>query len=221
MNKAYIKKVALDIVTQLRKQGQLYLRNVDFKKLTWIVNSKKNQFFTFMTMGIILLGIIFGSIIKGFLESEEQVGLIQNLDQIYVVYLGTFETFDEVLSIQGEARKLGYEIDINLEEDQYTVYSHIVGTVNQLEEVKLIYNEHQVEHIIHQLENEEDDLGWSYFFKAVHQIPYEMDPDFIEEFAQDELFIWGYYVALATDSLESLSEERQQMLREIYQWLNN
>lgn len=220
MNKKQIIERVRDILEELRKGSELYIKKIDFNKLAWIGQSKKHNVFIFMTLGVFLIGGVFGSILKGYLDNEEPVSEILSLDAIYVVYLGAFETYEEVLAIEGKVKELGYGIDINLDEGEYVVFSHIAGMISDLEEVEQKYNEYQVDYKIERIENTEANLGWDYFFKAVHQIPYEMDANFIEEFAQDALFIWGYYVALAGDSLENLSLERQQMLREIYHWLN-
>ena len=46
-----------------------------------------------------------------------------------------------------------------------------------------------------------------------------MTSEFIQTFTDDEMHIFGYYMTLSNASFETLANERQKMLLEIYQWL--
>ena len=65
-----------------------------------------------------------------------------------------------------------------------------------------------------------EDVKWQYFLNAVKQVPYEMTAEFIQTFSNDDFYIFGYYTTLSNSSFDPISSERQKMLLEIYQWLN-
>jgi len=219
-----IEKFAIFIVMLKKVEWKKY-RLISFQKLKLKLSPQKIKFLGFMTVCCLLMGFIFGQILEIFLATDQPVSATMEIDfdanRIYVIYLGNHDDFERVLEIEGRIRNLGYGVGIHLYEEAYVVFSHIAKSENQLASVRDSLNEKDINYEIKAIERNSDELKWHYFFKAVHQIPYEMNTEFIEVFEQDEMFIWGYYVMLANPSLDSLALERQQMLREIYQWLNN
>ena len=229
------KNITMDDLISLCLHGVAWLifkfKKINWKKLCKKPNFKKLtpknlKFLSFVTIGCFVMGMVFAQILNVFLETEQPVTLPVaatnvNTDQIYVVYLGTHEAFSQVLGIEGRIRNLGYGVGFHLVDNEYVVFSHMTGSRIYLEELEEILTENEIEYQIKPIQLVEDDLGWHYFFKAVHQLSYEMESEFIEEFDQDEMSILGYFIMLANPSLDVLASERQQMLREIYQWLNN
>jgi len=209
-------------------EGVRWLRRVEIKKLRELLlnleklnlQAKTIKMLGYVTIGCVLLGVTFARILTASINTEELVVMSTDFNQIYIVDLGIYETYEEILRVEGKIKNLGYGVGINLKDDNFLVFSHIVDGRIQLEAVEETLLEYEIPYEIQQLTLPSDELKWDYFFKLVHQIPYEMEAEFIEEFGQDEMFILGYYVALSDDTLDVLSIERQQMLREIYQWLN-
>lgn len=141
-------------------------------------------------------------------------------NKIYVLQLGVYETYDNVLSIAGQVQQLGYNYGILRVDGKYSVFSHISGTRESLVPAEEAIKGKGIDCFIKEIEVSTDELKWNYFLQAVKQKPFEMTGDFIQTFTDDEMHIWGYYVTLSTASFDALSTERQKMLLEIYQWLN-
>lgn len=138
---------------------------------------------------------------------------------IYVMQLGVFETYDNLLSLAGDLQTLGYNYGVTRSEGKYSVFSHISGTKEVLATVEQALQSQDITYFIKRLDIPSGDLRWEYFLQAVKQTPFEMTSEFIQTFTDDEMHIFGYYMTLSNASFEALANERQKMLLEIYQWL--
>ena len=226
------------------------MKKKKFKKFKLKINFKTIQPLILLTLIFTMLGLSFGKILDNFLvppqgptatvggphhqpqelekskdvEAEEgQSDASESTtaeNEIYVMQLGVYETYDNVLSLAGELKQLGYNYGILKVDGKYSVFSHVSGTKESLAPVQEALKEKQIDCFIKAVEVSTDDLKWNYFLQAVKQKPFEMTGDFIQTFTDDEMHIWGYYVTLSTASFDALSTERQKMLLEIYQWLN-
>jgi len=154
-------------------------------------------------------------------SGPNQVEVSSSDNMIYFMQLGVFETFDNALALGGRLEKIGYTWAVNRLDERHYVISHIVGDREQLESVEKEMIEHDMTPFIKAVEVTSDELGWHYFLNAVNQIPYEMESSFIQSFTNDEMHIFGFFVALSNVSFDPLSSERQEMLLEIYHWLTN
>lgn len=204
------------------------------------------RMFLVLTVVFTVLGLFFGKMLDGFLIPNEEkpntvVTALQETQKpddspneveetptesvndenvIYIMQLGAFETYDNLLMLAGDLQKLGYNYGVIKAEGKYAVFSHISGTKESLVSVEEALKSQNLTRFIKRLEVPSDDLKWQYFLKAVKQVPFEMTSDFIQTFTDDEMHIFGYYMTLSTASFETLANERQKMLLEIYQWLN-
>jgi len=142
-------------------------------------------------------------------------------DVIYVMQIGVFETLDNALALIGTLGEKGFTRGVNHIDGRFYVFSHIVGEREQLLEVETEMRQRGIEPFVRVMPVPTEDLRWYYFLKAVRQIPYEMDSEFIQMFTTDELHIFGLYGTLASVSFEPLSSERQEILLEIYNWLRD
>lgn len=220
------------------------------KKFRLKINFKSLQPLILITLIITMIGLSFGKMLGSFLVPADQtlptVGApietastneegkssnteknatevledITTQNKIYVMQLGVYETYDNVLKLAGEIQQLGYNYGISKVDGKYSVFSHISGTKESLTSVESAMKDKNIECYIKEIEVPTDDLKWSYFLQATKQKPFEIASDFIQTFTDDEMHIWGYYVSLSTSSFEAFSSERQKMLLEIYQWLN-
>lgn len=226
------------------------MKKKKFKKFKLNINFKTIQPLILLTLIFTMLGLSFGKLLDNFLVPTEEptaaVGAPNDASQatenpkedeaedgqsdasesttdenkIYVMQLGVYETYENVLNLAGELKQLGYNYGILKVDGKYSVFSHISGTKESLVTVQETLQGKQIDCFIKEIEVSTDDLKWSYFLQAVKQKPFEMAGDFIQTFTDDEMHIWGYYVTLSTASFDALSTERQKMLLEIYQWLN-
>lgn len=226
------------------------MKKKKFKKFKLKINFKTIQPLILLTLIFTMLGLSFGKLLDNFLvptqgptatvggpndqpqelekskdvEAEEgQSDASESTtaeNEIYVMQLGVYETYDNVLSLAGELKQLGYNYGILKVDGEYSVFSHVSGTKESLAPVQEALKEKQIDCFIKAVEVSTDDLKWNYFLQAVKQKPFEMTGDFIQTFTDEEMHIWGYYVTLSTASFDALSTERQKMLLEIYQWLN-
>ena len=214
------------------------------------INFKAIQPLILLTLIITMLGLSFGKMLGSFLvptdqdlptvgtpietsstneiekSSNTEATVTENLEEItdqnkiYIMQLGVYETYDNVLKLAGEIQQLGYNYGILKVDGKYSVFSHISGTKESLTSVESTMKDKNIECYIKGIEVSKDDLKWNYFLQATKQKPFEIASDFIQTFTDDEMHIWGYYVSLSTSSFEAFSSERQKMLLEIYQWLN-
>ena len=214
------------------------------------INFKAIQPLILLTLIITMLGLSFGKMLGSFLvptdrdlptvgtpietsstneiekSSNTEATVTENLEEItdqnkiYIMQLGVYETYDNVLKLAGEIQQLGYNYGILKVDGKYSVFSHISGTKESLTSVESTMKAKNIECYIKGIEVSKDDLKWNYFLQATKQKPFEIASDFIQTFTDDEMHIWGYYVSLSTSSFEAFSSERQKMLLEIYQWLN-
>ena len=214
------------------------------------INFKAIQPLILLTLIITMLGLSFGKMLGSFLvptdrdlptvgtpietsstneiekSSNTEATVTENLEEItdqnkiYIMQLGVYETYDNVLKLAGEIQQLGYNYGILKVDGKYSVFSHISGTKEGLTSVESTMKDKNIECYIKGIEVSKDDLKWNYFLQATKQKPFEIASDFIQTFTDDEMHIWGYYVSLSTSSFEAFSSERQKMLLEIYQWLN-
>lgn len=152
-------------------------------------------------------------------QEEISVEIVDDEQAIYIVQLGVFQTYDNLLTLVGNLQQLGYNYGVTKTEGQYSVFSHISGTKQVLETVEQALKSQDLTYFIKRLEIPTGDLRWEYFLQAVKQIPFEMTSEFIQTFTEDEMHIFGYYMTLSNASFEALANERQKMLLEIYQWL--
>lgn len=215
------------------------------KQIKHRIDSKMLRMFAILTVAITLLGLGFGKLLSSFLipveekptpvvtipeevktsdeTPEEPVStteIANDENSIYIMQLGAFETYDNLLALAGDLQKLGYNYGVIKVDGKYSVFSHISGTKEPLATVEEALKSQNLTYFVKRLEISNEDLRWQYFLKAVKQIPFEMTSDFIQTFTDDEMHIFGYYMTLSTASFEALSNERQKMLLEIYQWLN-
>ena len=138
---------------------------------------------------------------------------VANDDQaIYIVQLGVFQTYDNLLTLVGDLQQLGYNYGVIKTEGQYSVFSHISGTKEVLKSVEQALTSQNLTYFVKRLEIPTGDLRWEYFLQAVKQIPFEMTSEFIQTFTEDEMHIFGYYMTLSNASFEALANERQKML---------
>ena len=154
--------------------------------------------------------------------TEEKTSIevaVNDENAIYIMQLGVFETYDNLLTLAGDLQKLGYNYGVTRTDGKYSVFSHISGTKESLESVEQALKSQNLTYFIKRLEIESGDLRWDYFLQAVKQNPFEMTSEFIQTFTDDEMHIFGYYMTLSNASFETLANERQKMLLEIYQWL--
>lgn len=225
------------------------MKKRDLKKIKLNINFKTIQPLILLTLIFTMLGLCFGKLLDNFLtpadgiattvgaansnvvvekteeeavdENEADPSIVEeNENMIYIMQLGVYETYDNVLTLAGELKQLGYNYGILKVDGKYSVFSHISGAKSDLTSVQETLKAKSIDCFIKEVEVETDDLKWYYFLQAVKQQPYEMSGDFIQTFTDDEMHIWGYYVTLSTSSFEATSMERQKMLLEIYQWLN-
>ncbi len=215
------------------------------KQIKHKMDPKMLRMFIILTVVMTGVGLGFGRILSGFLMPEEEKPATvvtvpeetpvpdeakvesetpaqdPNEDSsLYIMQLGAFETYDNLLVLAGELQKLGYNYGVIKVDGKYSVFSHISGSKESLAPVEEALKSQNLTYFIKRLEISNDDLRWQYFLKAAKQIPFEMTSDFIQTFTDDEMHIFGYYMTLSTASFEALSNERQKMLLEIYQWLN-
>lgn len=139
----------------------------------------------------------------------------------FVLQVGAFETFDNAAAMGGRLDDLDITWGINRIDGRHYVFSHIVSDREQLTDAVEKLEQNGISPFARSVEADTNDLRWYYFLKAVQQIPYEMDSEFIQIFTSDELHIFGLYSTLASVSFEPLSSERQEILLDIYNWLNN
>ena len=210
------------------------------------MDPKMLRMFIILTVVFTGIGLGFGKILGGFLipteenptpvvtlpkettipaeaknKETESTQEVPNEDSsLYIMQLGAFKTYDNLLTLAGELQKLGYNYGVIKVDGKYSVFSHISGSKEVLAPVEEALNSQNLTYFIKRLEVSHDDLRWQYFLKAAKQIPFEMTSEFIQTFTDDEMHIFGYYMTLSTASFEALSNERQKMLLEIYQWLN-
>ena len=212
------------------------------------VDLKSMRLWILLTLIIVMMGLSFGKLLDNFLGSSEGVATTSGVadetqpaneeqpkdeteqsenaedvaaeNKIYVIQLGVYETYDNVLNLAGQLQQLGYNYGILKVDGKYSVFSHISGTKESLASVEEEMSNKGIDHFIKEVDVSTDDLKWNYFLQAVKQKPFEMTEDFIQTFTDDEMHIWGYYVTLSTASFDALASERQKMLLEIYQWLN-
>lgn len=216
------------------------------KQIKHKMDPKMVRMFLILTVVFTVLGLFFGKMLDGFLiPSEEKPNTVVTAPQetqtpddspnevvetpaenvndenaIYIMQLAAFETYDNLLVLAGDLQKLGYNYGVIKTDGKYLVFSHISGTKESLAPVEEALKSQNLTHFIKRLEVSSDDLKWQYFLKAVKQVPFEMTSEFIQTFTDDEMHIFGYYMTLSTASFEALANERQKMLLEIYQWLN-
>lgn len=220
------------------------------EKLNLKISLETLKIFGALTVVFTLVGVVFGRILDGFVNQsqgnyqlvEEPVGSIEadgvvdtseiavdnnqvfeeSPDHIfYVMQLGAFETLDNALALGGTLDDKNITWGVNRQDGKHYVFSYIVGQREQLQEVEQTLAQSHIKPFIRSEEIIDDDLGWQYFLKAVNQIPYEMEASFIQSFTNDEMHIFGFYMTLSSVSFDPLSTERQEMLLEIYHWLNN
>ena len=216
------------------------------KQIKHKMDPKMVRMFLILTVVFTVLGLFFGKMLDGVLiPSEEKPNTpvtapqetqttedlpneavetsaenVNDENAIYIMQLGVFETYDNLLILAGDLQKLGYNYGVIKVEGKYVVFSHISGTKESLTSVEEALKSQNLTKFIKRLEVSSDDLKWQYFLKAVKQVPFEMTSEFIQTFTDDEMHIFGYYMTLSTASFEALANERQKMLLEIYQWLN-
>lgn len=216
------------------------------KQIKHKMDPKMVRMFLILTVVFTVLGIFFGKMLDGFLIPTEEkpnttvtapletqtpddasnesietpTESVNDENAIYIMQLGAFETYDNLLILAGDLQKLGYNYGVIKTEGKYSVFSHISGTKESLASVEEALKSQNLIYFIKRLEVASDDLKWQYFLNAVKQVPFEMTSEFIQTFTDDEMHIFGYYMTLSTASFEALANERQKMLLEIYQWLN-
>ncbi len=207
--------------------------------------SPQNKLFMVITIAVLFVGISFGKIVNQAIPSENQKPTFEPTvsadqgddseeskdkddvtqdpaaDSIYLIQLGAFKTYDNVLSLVNELQRLGFNHGFVKDDEQFVVFSHIVGDPKQLEDVETILKKEKLPYFIKEVKVDTDDLKWNYFLQAVKQDPYEMLAEFIQEFTNDDLYIFGFFTTLSTASFDPLADERQEMLLRIYQWLND
>lgn len=203
-------------------------------KLNFKLNIKPETLKVFVVLTLIftIIGVIFGRLVMG--SVSEQPGIydvtlkdsgIDNLDEvnqehlIYMMQHGVFAAFDNALSLGARLEREGYVWSFKREDELFVVFTYLVGEKEQLNDVAVDLDAKGISFFVRTIEVVADDLGWLYFLKAVKQIPFEIEADFIQAFSSDEMHIWGYYVTLSSAFFEPLSAERQKMLLEIYEWL--
>ena len=142
-------------------------------------------------------------------------------DVIFVMQIGVFETLDNALALVGSLDEKGFTRGVNMIDGRFYVFSHIVGDRTQLEGVEEEMRQRGINPFVRALPVDTSDLRWYYFLKAVRQIPFEMESEFIQQFTTEELHIFGFYGALASVSFEPLCSERQELLLDIYNWLRD
>lgn len=152
-------------------------------------------------------------------QEANSVAVVNDDQAIYIVQLGVFQTYDNLLTLVGDLQQLGYNYGVTKTDGQYSVFSHISGTKEVLKTVEQALTSQNLTYFVKRLEIPTGDLRWEYFLQAVKQIPFEMTSEFIQTFTEDEMHIFGYYMTLSNASFEALANERQKMLLEIYQWL--
>ncbi|MGL4336852.1 MAG: sporulation protein [Turicibacter sp.] len=138
---------------------------------------------------------------------------------IYLMQLGVFKTYDNLLTLIGDVQTLGYQFGVVKTDGNYVAFSHVSGSKELLADVEKQLIANDLTYFIKDVVVPEGDLKWEYFLNAVKQKPYEMESEFIQSFTNDDLHIFGYYTTLSNASFEPLASERQKMLLEIYQWL--
>ena len=57
---------------------------------------------------------------------------ITTQNKIYIIQLGVFQTYDNLLKLAGKIQQLGYNYGILKLDGQYSVFSHISGTKESL-----------------------------------------------------------------------------------------
>ncbi|HAX72704.1 MAG TPA: sporulation protein [Firmicutes bacterium] len=205
--------------------------------------NENTQMLLLLTVVVTFVGLTFGKMLDGFLmpsdevaqgadndttvvndetESEDsaEVKTDENVaDTIYVVQLGVYSTYDNVLDLASKIQTMGFNYGVSKVDGKYVVYSHVVGDRSELSSVEEALKKEDVNYFVKSVVPAKDDLKWQYYLSAVKQIPYEMTAEFIQTFSNDDFYIFGYYTTLSNSSFDPLSNERQKMLLEIYQWL--
>ena len=205
------------------------------------------KIFGSLTVIITLVGYFFGNILGAFLEpaagppmqtiaapnedgadladSDEDtataVAEVVDPTNFFVVQLGIFSSLDNAAGLVGSLSALGLPTDLIRVDGNFMLYSHIVGSRSQLEEVEAILNVNNIDFFVREGRQSGEELAWEYFLLAANEIPFNMTVEFINSFANDEMHIFGFFSSLSNTSFEPLAEERQNMLMTIYNWLNS
>ena len=207
----------------------------------WVKKKKKLSrqtiIFGLVTVGVLLLGISFGEVINQTLvptasshddptteektPSDVQTAVTEEIENIYLLQLGVFESYDNLLALVNDMQRLGLNYGVVKEADQYVVYSHIVKDKKELAEVEALLKENKLSYFIKTEPIETKKAANYYFLQAVLQRPFEMSDEFVQSFSTDEMHIFGYYTTLSTTDFEPLTSGRQRMLLDIYQWLHD
>lgn len=185
------------------------------KQIKHKMDPKMLRMFIILTVVMTGVGLGFGRILSGFLMPEEEKPATvvtvpeetpvpdeakvesetpaqdPNEDSsLYIMQLGAFETYDNLLVLAGELQKLGYNYGVIKVDGKYSVFSHISGSKESLAPVEEALKSQNLTYFIKRLEISNDDLRWQYFLKAAKQIPFEMTSDFIQTFTDDEMHIF-------------------------------
>ena len=207
----------------------------------WVKKKKKLSrqtiVFGMVTVGVLLLGISFGQVINQtlvptassqddkppteVLPDNVQTAVTQEAEMIYLLQLGVFESYDNLLALVNDIQRLGLNYGVVKEADKYVVYSHIVKDKKELADVEALLKENKLSYFIKTETMETKEAAKYYFLQAVLQRPFEMSDEFVQSFSTDEMHIFGYYTTLSTTHFEPLTSGRQRMLLDIYQWLHD
>lgn len=191
-------------------------------KVAWRFLDKHR--YLLLTTGIVLmLGLIFSRTF-GMEEEQQQQPVIGNVQRsegkLYLVSLGTWESFEEVLAVEGALRVLELPVGMTPEGEGYHLFTSIVSDPA---EASGILSQLEGQNIQSTLQTVEPDFdaspAWSYFYDAVNQRRFAIDEASMDLFSQDEMEIWGFLGQLSGGGRELASAGRQQMLLEIFEWL--
>ena len=211
---------------------------------------KTVKIFVVLTVIITVVGYMFGNILTGFVETGQPVGPLTGApivegatdleapsedvsdegaavahiwdpSSFYMIQLGVFGSLDNAAGLMGTLNELGLPSDVIRVDGNFMLYSHIVGERGQLNEVEALLERSGVDFFVRQERAPGDELAWQYFVLAANETPFHIDEEFINGFANNEMPIFGIFYALSSSSFEPLSQERQQMLMAIFNWLNS
>lgn len=146
---------------------------------------------------------------------------VLDLETFYVIQLGVFSSLDNAAGLLGTVTGLALPADVIRLDGNFLLYSHVVGSRSQLMAVEQLLEQNNVDFFTRQDRAASDELAWQYFLMAANEQPFQIDGDFINEFDNDELHIFGMFNALSSSSFEPLAEERQNMLMAIFNWLHS
>ncbi|MCL1950651.1 MAG: SPOR domain-containing protein [Turicibacter sp.] len=209
---------------------------------------KTFKIFGTLTVIITLVGYFFGGMLEAFLEpaqsvpaaelppvvlndsvaddSTEEGEPVEVAEEVfdpttfYMLQLGIFGSLDNAAALRRTLSELGMPADVIRLNGNFMLYSHVVGSRSQLREAENLLAASNVDYFVRQERPDSDAPGWQYFLLAANEQPFALSPDFINSFDGD-MHIFGFYNVLSNTAFDPLSDERQNMLMAIYNWLQS